>query len=1306
MDHAPPYRPHPPARGRHGLRRLRLLLAGSVATTMWLVTLSGSGQAIPDHSADTAGSDVADQAGASAYPDVPQAPSELGSDPVALTLITGDVVHFTDRGEQDPLIQIERNPAGGTQDVEILNGPDGVFVIPDQAQPLVATGTLDRGLFDVRYLAENGYAEMDTLPLIITYEEPTGLAAAGTADLTERAAGLDATVNDPVVLESINGAGVSVDRENVEDFWSDLVESPSHMRATAEESGNLSDGIDKVWLDRKVVSMLDDSREQIGAPQAWESGFDGTGVTVAVLDSGYDATHPDLAGQVTEAVSFVPGEGVADRGGHGTHVASIVAGTGAASDGRYAGVAPGADLAVGRVFNDAGQSQESWIISGMEWAAEAGDVVNMSLGSYPNDGTDPVSLALNELTEETGTLFVVAAGNFGFTSSVSAPATADAALAVAAVDNDDETASFSSRGPRVGDRALKPEIASPGYPVIAAWAADTPVGPGVPIGEDYIAQAGTSMASPVVAATAALLLQRHPDWDAQQVKAALMSTAVHTGAPVYEQGSGRVDAARVTSQDLFATGKADFGWLDDAASSGEVHTRTLTYTNAGDDDVVLNLDLEVQGRGDPGGDGSLQLSETQLTVPAGGQAEVDLELRPDLSAAGIFSGVVHGSQVDGDARVITAVAYATQGETHQVTVEATDRFGQAPDASNLLLVDLHDPADFYATGRLDATGQAVFQVPPGDYALRGYVATAMPGRPDVRHSTDVFGTDVLSVTDDRTVTVDAAGAVDYDFEVTNEPTRMVATQITQSIYHRTPDGVRVGLGVLSSRLGSDSVFGAIPSEDPDADSVDLSLVTSLGEPLITAELAGGSGGGELVTTAPEWTGRFEGTERLDVVDVGAGLAEDYEGVDVTGRAVLVQTDDRFVGQQADLAQQHGAALMIVTPTSPGTVQVVLTQSNTMPVLGAAHEEGERVRNRIANGGAQLKVTGQLERTFTYTLHGQVEGKIPDELAFPVKRSELAAVRNSYHAEVERKASSMITAYGEWGGGSRYYEVMRQPATRTDYVAAGPGIHQDQAASSHWGYPSVSLSAAETAYRPGRRVDVSWFKAPSHPAGYTERPCTFCRSEAILAFSPWPVGDAEPTHTGQGRYGTTTRAFRDGQEIDRPELLLVPEEATYRIERVGEALPDDFHLLANRSATEWTFRSEAPSEEEIENCRDILPGANACAALPVLLVGYDLPLALDNSAPAGRSFHFAVRADRAKGYTGPRETAGMEVSVSYDDGETWQPADTVQSRDLGYRVRVKHPKLEDTNGFVSLRVEVWDDAGNRTVQVIDRAYALS
>ena len=128
-----------------------------------------------------------------------------------------------------------------------------------------------------------------------------------------------------------------------------------------------------------------------------------------MLDTGVDETHPDLAGAVVESKNFSDSDTTDDRVGHGTHVAATITG-----DGKYKGIAPDSKLVNGKVLGDQGGGRESDIIAGMEWAASKAKVVNMSLGSsWPDEGTDPMSLALNRITAQTGALFVVAAGNSG-----------------------------------------------------------------------------------------------------------------------------------------------------------------------------------------------------------------------------------------------------------------------------------------------------------------------------------------------------------------------------------------------------------------------------------------------------------------------------------------------------------------------------------------------------------------------------------------------------------------------------------------------------------------------------------------------------------------------------------------------------------------------------------------------------------------------------------------------------------------------------------------------------------------------------
>jgi len=314
------------------------------------------------------------------------------------------------------------------------------------------------------------------------------------------------------------------------------------LQVTMSDIETLSrdESVEFIWPDLPVHTWLDVSVPRIQVPQVWDAGFRGEGIKIGIVDTGIDASHPDFEGRVADMTSFVGGDGTDDNG-HGTHVAGIAAGSGAGSAGKYRGVAPAASLYVAKVLNASGGGTMSGVMAGVEWAVDqAVHVINLSLGSDGScDGTDALSTLCDEAVKQHGVVVCVAGGNAGpGASTVGAPGCARWVITIGAVNDSDQIANFSSRGP-TSDGRIKPDIVFPGVNIAAAQASGTALGTVVAPG--YIQISGTSMATPHATGSVALLLQAKPGLTPNQAKWALMTTALQLGENPNFQGSGRAN---------------------------------------------------------------------------------------------------------------------------------------------------------------------------------------------------------------------------------------------------------------------------------------------------------------------------------------------------------------------------------------------------------------------------------------------------------------------------------------------------------------------------------------------------------------------------------------------------------------------------------------------------------------------------------------------------------------------------------------------------------------------------------------------
>ena len=339
--------------------------------------------------------------------------------------------------------------------------------------------------------------------------------------------------------------------------------------------------VKRISEDRPVSGEIARTSVTVGAKAVHElMGYTGAGVGVAIVDSGVTNWHDDLTGpggtgqRVVQFVDFVHGQPMAyDDWGHGTHVAGIVAGNGFDTNGLRTGIAPGANLVVLKALDASGAGTISSIIAAIDYAVAHKDefnirVMNLSLGAgvYESYETDPLTLAAKRAVEA-GIVVVAAAGNLGKAANgdpqygaITAPGNAPWVITVGASSTNgtvrrqnDTIAGYSSRGPTMIDYLAKPDLVAPGSgtvsladplslffvskaPYLMPGFVSTPFSP-------YLVLSGTSMATPVVAGAAALMLEANPNLTPNLVKAMLQFTAqVYPGENYLTQGAGFLNA--------------------------------------------------------------------------------------------------------------------------------------------------------------------------------------------------------------------------------------------------------------------------------------------------------------------------------------------------------------------------------------------------------------------------------------------------------------------------------------------------------------------------------------------------------------------------------------------------------------------------------------------------------------------------------------------------------------------------------------------------------------------------------------------
>ncbi|WP_167756956.1 S8 family serine peptidase [Leifsonia flava] len=1216
----------------------------------------------------------------------------------AVTLITGDRVTVTDLGDGTHAVEIETAVAGSpVQSVEL----DGeLHVLPASALPYLAAGSLDPDLFNVTQLIEFGYddASVSATPVIVEFTD-----ADGPALMTAPVPGVE--IGTP--LESVGGAAATADHATAADAWSALTGSAGPSTFSAEPA--LGGGIASIQLDGKVEATLDSSVPYIGAPAAWAEGYTGTGVTVAVLDTGIDDTHPDIAGRVLPgSMSFVPGEdATTDTHGHGTHVASTIAGTGAASGGVNRGVADGAELLVGKVLGADGSGQDSWIIEAMQWAGENADIVSMSLGSsQASDGLDVMAEALNTISEETGALFVVAAGNSGAPESIGSPGSAARALTVGSVeDPSGELANYSSQGPLALSGALKPELAGPGSSVTAARSADSP-GEG-----SYITMSGTSMATPHVAGAAAIVKQRHPEYTADQLRAALVSTTTDVGLSSYQAGTGVVDVAAAVDATVIASGSGDFGMLE-WGETAEPVLRTVDFANSGDAEVVLDLAASLEGAVD----GVLTLDSDSLAIPAGESRTVTMTVDPTKVPAGTqLSGALVAS-VDGTEVTRTALGTIAELERYNLTVEATGFDGEPLDTYGIMYEA--GTGEYYPFG---VAGEVTMRMPAGRYGVMTFM--------DAPRSSDSV---VTALVGDPDLVLDADATVAFDARTTKPVTVDVGDRGVDPVFSRLDYRIDGFTGTYYGALLNDG-FYAQPMTAPNADSFSFTSRWRLQDPLLT--LAAGKH--KLDVTVQAGSTFFDGRLRADAVDVGTGSTAEFAAVNVKGKvAIATRSDAVSPTERAANALAARATMLIVVNDADGELSEWVGADDyvtavAIPVASISGVEGRALLASLPAAASQGKKPKPVTLTGVgvpaadeiYDISRFVDGSIPSTLHY--RPTKLAKTTTTYHGHAGDLVGEFRWDYGpgiEYSSG--FYLRTERGLTRTEWVNTEDVTWNQGAAlmAAAWEVRDVTR-----AYAPSQKSTTSYFAPIVRPfvgPGYwaPERIAAF----AQVNVPSWGDGGS-PQHTGafdvfeqRPDRSQLTEVWIDGQQVaaspwQSATVFDIPDgEHEWRV--LNTATHDGTYLPSStKTLTEWTFRNGGSADDFTEQ------------TLPMMQAFYDVDAdasgAVGAKRSAGRPVDLGLELSHIESADGMAELTGATLEMRAAGGQ-WTAVALKPTAASGSATggapsvtpMINYPEerpflkaysaklaVPDAGAWIDLRVTATDAAGNTFSQEIERAF---
>jgi hypothetical protein len=807
------------------------------------------------------------------------------------------------------------------------------------------------------------------------------------------------------------------------------------------------------------------------------------------------------------------------------------------------------------------------------------------------------------------------------------------------------------------------------------------------VDDHYARLDGTSMATPHVAGAAAILAAQHPDWNGEQLKSALMSTAHPIDAGVYEAGTGRVDVGRAVRQPVTASpASLSMGYVPWPHDGPAPAPKTVTYRNTGDSDVTL--DLALTARDESGTAANVfHADRNQVTVPAGGTAAVTVTFDPDAGPVGLYAGRLVATA--GDTVVQTTVGGYKEPERHNLSVTVTDRNGKeipaGDEAGMSFVMSLTDQAlSFFPVLPGDT-----LRVPPGHYAAFTIAETPVDGA--LPSSTTIAAPDV-TVDEDTVVAMDARKGEKVTVR-TDKPDAAVAAGVS---------GMKFDNGTVSGGFVTGSVddLYAVPTGG-DTDGFVYYNRTQLERPLVRLSVTAPESFEVPVTWVPH-SPELHGTTALTAVDVGHATPAELAAHDLTGTLAVFTLgageEEQFGGRLAAIAATGAAAVLFRFSEQ---MSVGGAEPPTIPVAYTTRPAGARL---AALGTASVTLTGTAFSPYRYELVFPNLGAIPSTVDYRVRDRQLATVRAKYHAMVPGGIGYLdygTDAYGFSFGGYLWSAEVPLPVERTEYYTPDPVTWDLSVRTAPVDAPEHGFQGPDLTYRAGSTQHADWGAAVVGPSLAVDNhrftgQWNLVAREGDSIRAELPLLSDAARHSGYPNPADYSFADTGDTSLYAGDVLVGSSGVPGGGEFTVPAGAADYRLtsVVTRDNPVWPLSTQVSGEWSFRSAHSDTP-----TPLPLLAVGFAPRVDLLNYAPANKKITIPVTVGRQTGATGPRPVLDS-VEYSLDDGVTWVKV-TARDKNGHWEVTVPNP----ASGFVSLRAAASDRDGNAVTQTILRAYRV-